>query len=206
MEDIEKLDSYVVDVRAGIVKTKLLVWACAVMVVAAIATATLIALFYSAQTIEKIRIIDRQGYSYTSTVIDGREATDLQIRAFLLNYCKLCYQFDKNNIENHLNRALNLGDETVGGYIELHQQPNDIYQAVKGLGRVALINEEEIIANLQLLDNSFSLSFTQELKGGVNLIYRILITGSVIFISPEGIDNPNGFCIVNYTETYKQLQ
>jgi len=206
MENIENLDNYVIDVRAGIVKTKLLVWACAVIVVAAIAAATLIAMFYSAHTIEKIRIIDRQGYSYTSTIIDEREATDLQIRAFLLNFCKLCYQFDKNNIENHLNRALELGDETVSGYIELHQQPNDIYHAVKGLGRIAAINEEEIINNLQLLDNSFSLSFTQQLRGSVDLMYRILITGNVIFVSPNGVDNPNGFCIVNYTETYRQLQ
>jgi hypothetical protein len=206
MENTENLDSYIIDVRAGIVKTKLLVWACAVIVIAAIATATLIAMVYSRQTIEKIRIIDRQGYSYSSTVIDKREATDLQIRAFLLNYCKLCYQFDKNNIENHLNRALALGDETVSGYIELHQQPNDIYQAVKGLGRVAVINEEEIIDNLQLMDNSFSLSFTQWLKGSTDLIYRILISGNLIFVTPEGIDNPNGFCIVNYTETYRQIQ
>lgn len=206
MENIENLDNYIIDVRAGIVKTKLLVWACAVIVVAAIAAATLIAMFYSAHTIEKIRIIDRQGYSYTSTIIDEREATDLQIRAFLLNFCKLCYQFDKNNIENHLNRALELGDETVSGYIELHQQPNDIYHAVKGLGRIAAINEEEIINNLQLLDNSFSLSFTQQLRGSVDLMYRILITGNVIFVSPNGVDNPNGFCIVNYTETYRQLQ
>lgn len=206
MENIEDLDSYVIDVRAGIVRTKLLLWACVVIVVAAIAAATLIAMFYSAQTIEKIRIIDRQGYSYTSTVIDGREATDLQIRAFLLNYCKLCYQFDKNNIENHLNRALELGDETVSGYIELHQQPNDIYQAVKGLGRVAVISEEEIMNNLQLLDNSFSLTFTQALKGSIDLTYKILISGNLIFVSPNGVDNPNGFCIVNYTETYRQLQ
>jgi hypothetical protein len=206
MENIEDIDSYIIDVRAGIVKTKILVWACVVIVVAAIATSALIAMFYSTHTIEKIRIIDRQGYSYTSTVIDTREATDLQIRAFLLNFCKLCYQFDKNNIENHLNRALDLGDETVSGYIELHQRPNDIYQAVKGLGRVATINEEEIINNLQLMDNSFSLSFTQQLKGSTELIYKILITGNVIFTSPSGVDNPNGFCIVNYTETYRQLQ
>lgn len=206
MENIENLDTYVVDIRAGIVKTKVLVWACAVIVLAAIATATLIAMFYSAQTIDKIRIIDRQGYSYTSTVIDHREATALQIRAFLLNYCKLCYQFDKNNIEKNLNRSLALGDETVGAYIELHQQPNDIYQAVKGLGRIAVVNEEEILENLQLLDNSFSLAFTQQLKGGTDLVYQVMITGNIIFITPQGVDNPNGFCIVNYTETYKQIQ
>jgi hypothetical protein len=206
MENTEDLDNYVVDVRAGIVKTKILVWACVVIVIAAITTAGLIAMFYSRKTIEKIRIIDRLGYAYSSTIIDARKATDLQIRAFLLNFCKLCYQFDKNNIENHLNRALELGDETVGGYIELHQRPNDIYQAVKGLGRVAVINEEEILSNLQLLDNSFSLAFTQWLKGSTDLAYRILITGNIIFVTPDGVDNPNGFCIVNYTETYRQLQ
>jgi len=64
-------------------------------------------------------------------------------------------------IENHLNKALALGDETVSGYIELHRQPIDIYQAVKGLGRVIVINKEKIIDNLQFMDNSFSVIFTQ---------------------------------------------
>ncbi len=206
MENVENLDTYVVDVRAGIVKTKLIIWSAAALVILSIIVSSFISLHYSSKAIEEIRIIDRAGYSYTSAIVDPREATELQIRAFLLNFCKLCYGFDKNNIEHNLNRALALGDETVAGYIELHQQPNDIYQAVKGLGRVAEVNEAEIINNLRLLDNSFTLMFVQQLKGSSESQYHVTITGKVIYITPSTIDNPNGFFIINYTETYQQLR
>ncbi len=205
MENIENLDTLVIDVRAGVVKTKLFIWAALVMVLVAITLTTGIAMFYSEQTIDKVRIIDRQGYSYSSAVVDPERAVDLQIRAFLLNFCKLCYQFDKHNIEPNLNRALALGDESVGAYIELHQRPGDVYQAVKGLGRVATVNEAEILDNLRLLDNSFSLSFTQQLTGTAGLSYRILATGSVVYVTPGSVDNPNGFCIVGYTEIYQSM-
>ncbi len=206
MENVESLDTYVVDVRSGIVKTKLILWSAAALAVLSVAVSSLISLYYSRMMIDEIRIIDREGYSYTSSLIDPREATDLQIRAFLLNFCKLCYSFDKNNIERNLNRALALGDETVAGYIELHQQPNDIYQAVKGLGRVAEINEAEIIENLRLLDHSFTLTFVQQLKGSSESQYGVTVTGNVMYVTPATTDNPNGFFIINYTETYHQLR
>ncbi len=204
MENVEGLDTYVVDVRAGMLKNKLIVWSAVALVLLSIAAAVFIALFYSSKAIDQIRIIDRQGYVYSSTIINTNEATELQMRAFLLNFCKRCYQFDKNNIEKNLNCALAMGDETVSGYIEMHQQPNDIYHAVKGLGRVATVNDTEILDNLQLLNNSFSLLFTQELNGATTQLYSVMITGNIIFITPDSVDNPNGFCIVNYTETYQQ--
>ncbi len=203
--ELTKIDTYLIDVRAGLIKNKIIVITAACCIVLSIVVCAMIMVSGQNKAIEQIRIIDRQGYSYTSEIIDGQRATQLQMRAFLLNFCKLCYQFDSNNIEENLNRALQLGDGTVSGYIKKHQEPGGIYQAVTSLNRIAKINEPEFLNNLQILNNTFRSSFQQAIgSGGVIDRYMVYITGQLVYTTPAGLDNPNGFLITNFIETYEK--
>ena len=204
MENIQ-LDTYLIDVKKSLAKSRMLVIACVVIALFSVLISSIITMSYANKAVRDIRIIDREGYVYTSTIVDQNKAVELQAKAFLLNYFKLCYQFDPNNIEDNLNRAILLGDATVAGYIERHQKPNDIYHAVKGLGRIAVIDEKELLANLSFLGNSFRTSFQQVLKGTLTTRYRVSVTGNLEFVTPNSIDNPNGFFIINYVETYQQI-
>ena len=202
-----KLDTYLVDVRAGIIKTRIVVIAAVVCIVLSIGICALIMSSGARKAAEAIRIIDRQGYTYDSQIIDERAATELQARAFLLTYFRLCYQFDTNNIQDNLNRAILLGDDTIAGYIELHSRPNGIYQAVRSMGRIARINEEQAMNNLVFAGNTFRTNFQQALiSGTTTLRYNVSITGKIEFVTPSGIDNPNGFFITNYVENYRELE
>jgi hypothetical protein len=194
-----------IDVKKNLTKNRMIVIACVCISLFSILISSIVTMSYADKAVSDIRIIDREGYVYTSTVIDRDRAAELQARAFLLNYFKLCYQFDTNNIEGNLNRAIKLGDATVSGYIELHQKPNNIYQAVKGLGRIAVINEREVLGNLKFSGNSFKTSFQQVLQGTTATRYKISVTGNLEYVTPESIDNPNGFFIVNYTEVYTSI-
>lgn len=204
MEDFP-LNTYMIDVKKNLAKNRMIVISCVCISLFSVLISSIITMSYADKAVSDIRIIDREGYVYTSTVIDRDRAAELQARAFLLSYFKLCYQFDTNNIEDNLNRALTLGDATVSGYIELHQKPNNIYQAVKGLGRIAVINEKEVLGNLKFLGNSFKTSFQQVLQGTTTSRYHISVTGNLEYITPVSVDNPNGFFIVNYTEVYTRI-
>ncbi|MDR0575544.1 MAG: hypothetical protein LBG96_16250 [Tannerella sp.] len=199
------LDTYLLDVRRGIVKTRTVVIALLVTLAIIIVTCVLMLGMISKSAIRDIRIIDRQGYVYTSDIIDARMATHFQAQAFVLNFIKLCYSFDQNNIENNLNRALQLGDETVQGYVDLHSKPNNIYQAVKSLGQTAYISEEHVVNAISFSENTFHVAFEQVLKGsGVTTRYIVNVSGIIDFVTPTGVDNPNGFYIRNFIETYQK--
>lgn len=199
------LDTYLLDVRRGIVKTRTVVIALLVTLVITIIICALMLGMISKSAVRDIRIIDRQGYVYTSDIIDERIATQFQAQAFVLNFIKLCYSFDQNNIENNLNRALQLGDETVQGYVDLHSKPNDIYQAVKGLGQAAYVSEEQVVSGISFSGNTFRVAFEQVLKGsGVTTRYIVNVSGIIDFVTPTGVDNPNGFYIRNFIETYQK--
>ena len=203
----ERIDTYLVDMRAGFIKTRIIVTGAVVCVLFSVIICAIIMKSGSKRLREEMRIIDRQGYTYSSEVINQRTATEYQAKAFILNFVKLCYQFDPNNIENSLNRALQLGDETVAGFIETHSQPNDIYQSVKSFGRTAYVYEQQIADNIKLAGNSFQVIFVQIIRGsGIETRYTVTIAGKMEFITPNSIDNPNGFYIREFIEQYQRQQ
>lgn len=201
-----KLDTYAIDVKASIMKVKYLIIGCVAFSILSLLSSSIIAIICYNKAMTNIRIIDRKGFDYTSEIINPTLATDLQTRNFIRTYVQLCYSFDANNIEERVNRALKLGDASVAGYIQIHSAPNEIYHAVKGLGRKAIVNEAHILDNLSLGNGSFKTIFVQSIQDGLSTTnYKITISGNINVISSDNVDNPCGLYITNFVENYEKL-
>lgn len=202
-EDKDRIFQFLADYSKERSKTKVYSIFIGGGLVIGFAISTLLILGYTKSMSEGMKLIDKQGYVYTSKVIDPNKAKQFQAYSFILNFCRLNYSFDKISIKNGLNRALLLGDKTVAMYYNKHMRDN-LYPTVITQGQVVTINEQELIQNLNFQGGRFATQFTQVFHTGTSEMPQIVhIEGDMQFISPS-MDNPNGFYITNFLENYLQ--
>lgn len=196
-------DSFLIDVRKTMRNYKILAISSVCFGLLAIVLTSIITTSKTKKLIGTIRFIDKQGQVYTSSEIDKDRATDLQIRGFLLHFIQLSYQYDFNNIQSNLQRALKLADGTFKLYLQNHNA-DGLYQSISVLKRVARIDDNDVMNHIEVNGNSFRVSFTQTVSNdsGEPSRFSVSISGKIAFVTPDGVDNPNGFLITNFIESY----
>lgn len=154
---------------------------------------------WSTRVMGKMNIIDRQGNSYSSKIIDPRQADEYRMKNFIYKYAHFAYQYDPNNIESNIKMANTLGDKSVGIYTERHRQDNT-YKEVINMGEIVSINELEVLQNTQIIGDSFQSTFIQTILKNAKFSYKkIQISGKITLVSPSHI-NENGYFIYSFVE------
>ena len=188
------------DFNKTIARFKLFTRIVALSLVVGIVIAAVLMMGYANKLANSMKLITPQGVVYSSQTIEPATAKKYQAYNFVLNFARLFYAFDKENLRSNMNRALRLGDKSVRFYFSKTGREG-IFQQVVTQGQIVSINEMELVNNLIFSAGKFATNFPQTFKTGNSVQTRnIHIEGELKFITPSMPDNPSGFFVTNFIE------
>ena len=152
-------------------------------------------------------ILDSDGSLRKYSFIDVRSANEIEAKNHILYFVNSFYDFDRWNVEDHINKALWISDNSVkelykdftkkGWYNEIIRQ---------GIKQEALVDNEKIQIDLSQEPYHCLLPVKINLRSGMNCeSYLVTIEFYLKRVSQSFPTNPHGFMVTNFTQTEFEL-
>ncbi len=159
------------------------------------------------QTVNSAFVVNTDGSVIPVKLVSQRENLNVEALAHLELFHRCFYHIDATNYENHLKKALWLGNSTIDGLYK-QKKADGVYNRLIQYSLVQKVLSVESIINIEKEPYKFETKTVFEInRGSVVDTYELTTLGGLIHVDRNFPNNPHGLLITNFFEkTLRKLE